>query len=148
MRLDTEQWAEDTEAGRGLVHYIELVAAAVGAGRGGTLVSLELPATAYLALDERLPGYPDHDVALIWHERTGWSIGIESGREIVTLGQLGGDVVPPPQLVARFVLEMSADPAAAGRPDVLAPDPVADPADLGERLATYAVVAERPVSFV
>lgn len=36
----------------------------------------EPPANAYVALDERLPGFPDHDVALLWDERSGWSAAI------------------------------------------------------------------------
>ena len=35
---------------------------------------------AYVALDGRLPDFPDHDVALLWNELTGWSAAVEDRR--------------------------------------------------------------------
>lgn len=142
MNMEPEQWAEDSRAGRGLVHYIDLVAHAVGTGTGGSLVSMVPPATAYLALDERLPRFPDHDVALVWHEHTGWSIGIETGREVVTLGNLGDDILPAPSRVALFVADMIAD-RASGRPAAAGPPPGDVTDDLSDRLAAYASVVSR-----
>ncbi|WP_410599668.1 DUF6292 family protein [Amycolatopsis sp. lyj-90] len=39
---------------------------------------LEPTAGAYIALDRRLPDHPDQDVALVWDERYGWSLALET----------------------------------------------------------------------
>lgn len=61
------------------------------------------PLRVYIAVDGRLPGHPDHDVALLWTECHGWAIAVEDGAELTVVAHLGGAVEPPPRTVARWV---------------------------------------------
>ncbi|UJW28487.1 DUF6292 family protein [Saccharothrix sp. AJ9571] len=94
----------DFAAARGLPQYVREVAAELGLGSGSFFVQLDSPAHAYLAIDERLPRYPDRDLALLWDEEHGWALAVEtaSAEDLIVLAYLGGDVVPPPAVVARF----------------------------------------------
>jgi hypothetical protein len=64
-----------------------------------------------VALEQRLPGFPDRDVALLWNEQHGWSVGVETscGEDVIVLCYLGTDILPTPRVVARFVAEAFAD---------------------------------------
>ena len=92
------------EGGPDVVGYVARVAAVLGVAPDSFSVELGDPSTAYLALAERLPDWPDHDVALLWHERTGWSVAIEINRGLafVTLDRLRSSPSPPPSSVAVF----------------------------------------------
>jgi hypothetical protein len=61
------------------------------------------PLRVYIAVDGRLPGHPDRDVALLWTECHGWAIALEDGAELTVVAHLGGAVEPPPRTVARWV---------------------------------------------
>ncbi|WP_229874839.1 DUF6292 family protein [Amycolatopsis deserti] len=129
---------EDAQA-RGLRRYVRLVTEALGLGGNAYFVQIDPPpANAYLALERRLPEFPDRDAALIWSEDTGWSLVVEShcGEDLIVLAYLGTDVLPAPRVVARFAEDLC-DGVATG---VLEP-PAWDPADVGERLAAYAAPA-------
>ena len=117
---------------RGLRRYVWLVAEALGVGRGCCYVQLESPVQAYIPVDERLPRLPGSDVAVVWDATQGWAIGVEDGPDVVPLGVLGGDVLPPPERVARFVARF-----LAGEP-FADPDWPAPPGELIDRLAGYA----------
>ncbi|WP_344056161.1 DUF6292 family protein, partial [Prauserella halophila] len=89
--------------------YISAVAAALAQADGTpaqyTCDASTTPAGAYIAMDGRLPGFPDRDVALIWDERHGWGGAIEthSGEDLLMVSYLGGThPVPSPERVARF----------------------------------------------
>jgi hypothetical protein len=98
---------------RGLGAYVQAVAAAIGVPAEGTTVEISDTATAYLGLSRPWPGRPRHDVMLVWSERRGWTVAVETAplEDPVVLARWPGDeLVPPPAEVARFV-----DDAVAGR---------------------------------
>lgn len=84
--------------------YLAEVTTTLGIGLESCTVDHDTPVSAYVALDEHLPGYPGHDLAPLWNEVHGWSAAIETPTALVAIGHLGGvTVVPPPAQVARFV---------------------------------------------
>jgi hypothetical protein len=135
-------WEYDSTEIRGLREYIELVADAVGLGDPSWFVQTDQPANAYIALAERLPLFPNRDVALLWDEDTGWALGLEStlestsSGELLVLRRLCDEVVPSPEDVAAAVRE------AFARPSARVPDPAlrrgAGRAALLARLSNYA----------
>ena len=91
---------------RGLAGYIRAVAATVRVPPEATGFEISDTATAYLGLTERWVMRPGRDLMLIWTERQGWSVAVETDpTELpVVVGYLGGDdVVPDPYTVSRFV---------------------------------------------
>jgi hypothetical protein len=88
-----------------LAVYVGQVAAAVGVPAEATGYEVTDTATAYLGLDQRWTTQPDHDLMLVWDERLGWYIAVETNptETPVVLAYLDGDTVPPPAVVARFV---------------------------------------------
>jgi hypothetical protein len=98
---------------RGLGAYVQAVAVELGVPAEGTTVEISDTATAYLALSRSWPGRPRHDVMLLWSERRGWTVAVETAptEDPVVLARWPGeDLVPSPVEVAGFV-----DDAAAGR---------------------------------
>ncbi|MFL6122623.1 DUF6292 family protein [Actinophytocola sp.] len=93
--------------------YVDHVAAAIGVPGEATGYEVTDTATAYLALDQRSPSRPDHDLMLVWDERLGWYIAAETTptEAPAVLAYLNGDTVPSPTAVAQFVTD-----TAAGRP--------------------------------
>ncbi len=89
----------------GLTGYLAAVSAAVGVGEEPCTVDLDAPASAYIALDLRLPRHPGRDTALLWDERHGWAFAVEtrSGEDLLVLGYLGVELVPAPARVRGFV---------------------------------------------
>lgn len=62
------------------------------------------PMNAYLAISMRAAHVPDRDIALLWDERSGWSVATErAAGDLVTIAHLGGDVLPTPMVIAEFV---------------------------------------------
>jgi Family of unknown function (DUF6292) len=116
--------------GRGLRGYVAEVAAALGVGLESCAIDPQSPASAYIALDQRVPRYPDRDLALLWDERHGWSAAVEthSGEDLVVLTYRGGDPLPTPSEVVRFVAAVQAG-RAVGQPS---------PPDLSARAQTVA----------
>lgn len=98
--------ADDSLAAMGLRRYARLVAVAVGAPEDGVSVDLDPPVSAYIAMPQRIPGLPEWDFALTWDEINGWAAAIETsamrsvGDDLIVVAYLGGDVLPPPRLVA------------------------------------------------
>ena len=90
-----------------LASYVRHVADAIGVPADATGHEVTDTATAYLALEGRSPAHPDHDLMLIWDERLGWYIAVETTPaeppEVMTY--LDGDIVPPPGTVAQFVTD-------------------------------------------
>jgi hypothetical protein len=121
----------------GLTGYLAAVSSAVGVGVESCTVDLDAPASAYVALDPRLPRHPDRDLALLWDEHHGWSLAMEthSGEDLLVLAYLGGDLVPVPARVRRFVagIRSTGGPVSAPEP----PDLRGDRDDLRGRLLRY-----------
>ncbi|MCR6483777.1 DUF6292 family protein [Amycolatopsis sp. OK19-0408] len=124
-------------AARGLRQYLLAVAAELDAP--AWFCEVDVPATAYLALEGRLARFPDHETALLWDERDGWAAAVESaaGDDVVVLAYLGQDVLPAPEVVVAFVGSVYAGgyPGQPEPPNFRRPG-AADGFD--ERLATYA----------
>ncbi|AXB42709.1 DUF6292 family protein [Amycolatopsis albispora] len=122
---------------RALRQYVRAVAAAVGVPDESTTVEISDTATAYLGLPLRWADRPGHDVMLVWNERRGWSLAVETDPAAapILLAHHGGDVVPAPDAVARFVT----DTAAGHHPGQARPGPAstATRGSLAERLKPY-----------
>ncbi|GGP68763.1 DUF6292 family protein [Saccharothrix coeruleofusca] len=95
---------------RGLRGYVRQVTEELGLSGESSFVQVERPVGAYLALDGRLPGFPDRDVALLWEEDLGWSAAVEthSGEDLLVQAYFGPDTTPSPRAVARWVRELFA----------------------------------------
>ncbi|KZB85808.1 DUF6292 family protein [Amycolatopsis regifaucium] len=121
----------------GLAGYLVAVSAAVGAGKESWAMDLDHPASAYIALDQRLPRHPVRDTALLWDERHGWAFTMEthSGEDLLVLAYFGGDLVPSPDAVGRFVTAIQAAGGASTVP--VLPEPRADRDDVKARLLRY-----------
>ena len=98
----------DDRVVRGLLRYVHLVCGAVGLRGACSFVQSEDPLSAYVALDGRLRGFPDHDVALLWEETRGWSAALEthSGEELTAVAHLDRGVLPSPGAVAVWTHEL------------------------------------------
>lgn len=98
----------DDRVVRGLLRYVHLVSGAVGLRGACSYVQSDDPLSAYVALDGRLRGFPDHDVALLWDETRGWSAALEahSGADLVTVAHLDRGVLPSPATVAAWTCEL------------------------------------------
>lgn len=97
---------------RALRGYLDAVARELGVGLESCTLDIDLPTSAYLAVDRRLPDFPDRDLALLWDEECGWAAAIEthSGEDLIIVSYLDTDTVaPPPKLVARFLHELVTD---------------------------------------
>lgn len=127
----------------GLRGYVRLVVEELGLTDECSWAQAGRPATAYLTLDGRFPGFPDRDAALLWDEESGWSIAVEthSGEDLIVQARFAADVLPSPRAVARWVRGVfRGGRSATSRPAV--PRTVHD--DLVRRLTSYAVAALVP----
>jgi Family of unknown function (DUF6292) len=103
-----------------LSDYLTDVTTALGIGLESCTVDHDTPVSAYIALDEHLPGYADRDLALLWDEVHGWSAAIEthSGEDLIVIRYLGGPTITPsPAHVARFVTALREDDHRVGSLD-------------------------------
>lgn len=117
-----------------LRRYARSVTAALGLSGDCWCVHGEHPVGVYLALEGRLASFPDHDVALLWDERRGWSAVVEVGDDLVVVERLGGLAVPRPVAVAEWVTGLFLRSAAG--------DPPA--ADVNGRSAVHVPVERLP----
>ncbi|HEX3648663.1 MAG TPA: DUF6292 family protein [Pseudonocardiaceae bacterium] len=130
-----------------LREYVYAVAAGWRIGAEFCVLDMETPAWAYVALDWELPRYPNRDLALLWDERTGWSVAIEthSSEDLIVVACPNDPaVVPPPARVCRFVDRLTRHGGWAGRRDPSAWRPPGRHQELATRMA--GVLALRPVS--
>ncbi|TVT49904.1 hypothetical protein FNH05_16490 [Amycolatopsis rhizosphaerae] len=113
--------------------YVGAIAEAVGVAAESTCCTVSRSATAYIALDEHLPGFPDRDLALIWDDSHGWAAAIEThcGEDLIVVAYLGEDLVPPPRKVVAFRDGLVAD----RQPGQLEPPEFEPPEDLAEWLS-------------
>ncbi|UQS23834.1 DUF6292 family protein [Amycolatopsis thermalba] len=127
-----------TELSRGLAGYLRAVAEAVGVPAEATSFEISDTATAYLGLTRRWPTRPGEDLMLVWSERNGWAVAVETdpGETPMVLAWFAGeDVVPEPAEVARFVTGvLTAERSTEPRP-VFAVD--VGRTELAARLARY-----------
>ncbi|GAA1192461.1 DUF6292 family protein [Prauserella alba] len=142
--MDVHDWHSTEPA---LHAYSSAVAAALTPHDDGpaqyTCDASTTPASAYIAVAGRLPGFPDRDVALVWDERHGWGAAIEthSGEDLLMVSYLGGnDPVPEPDRVARFAARV----LDGAPPRHLDPPEFATLPDLPRRLTTAAATADAP----
>lgn len=106
---------DDSEARR-VQCYVRDVVGGLGLRGDSSFVETEPRAAAYVALDGRLHDFPDHDVALLWNELTGWSAAVEDQLgELVVVARLDGDPQPAPAAVVRWVRSLFRTERAAGR---------------------------------
>ncbi|WET82283.1 DUF6292 family protein [Amycolatopsis sp. QT-25] len=135
-----------TEAGLDLVTrlnaYLEDVAATLGIRGESCSVDLTGPVAARMRLNWRLPGFPERDVDLMWHEEHGWSAAVAThsgdGHHVVVAYLGGRTVASQPRLVARF-----ADSLRAGEHQDCWPGPpmlrtAGGPSALAKELAAWA----------
>ena len=105
----------------GMSACVHFIASFVGVRR---ITPLRIFLAAYLALNRRAPRYPDRDLMLIWGERDGWVVAVETdpAEEPIVLGYLGRDVLPddPAQRSADTAFSRRAR-AAPSRPPAPAP---------------------------
>lgn len=124
-----------------LAGYIRQVATEVGVPTDAVGYEVSDTATAYLGLADRRAEQPGRDLMLVWDERLGWRIAVETvpGEAPLVVGTLDGDTVPTPGAVAMFVTEV-----VAGRhTNRLRPvQPVSDRVTLAKRMS--ATCAEVP----
>jgi len=120
---------------RRLAAYIHQVAAAVGVPAEATGYEVSDTATAYLGLDMRCSTRPDHDLMLVWDERLGWFVEVETtpAEAPAIIAYLDGDIVPPPAEIARFVINAAAGREVTRFRPVL---PLTERAVLAEKMAT------------
>ncbi|WP_290061822.1 DUF6292 family protein [Amycolatopsis solani] len=123
-------------AARGLRQYLLAVAAKLDVP--AWFCDVAVPAGGYLALDQRLDRFPDHEAALLWDERDGWSAAVESpsGDEVIALAYLGVDVLPSPDEVVAFVRDMYGEDYP-GQPDPPGFRTPGAPDGFEDRLAAY-----------
>ncbi|GAA4424288.1 hypothetical protein GCM10023148_26500 [Actinokineospora soli] len=118
--------APDDVLDRALRDYVHAVAQAAGVPEDCVTCEVTDTATAYLPLGRRSAAHPDHDLMLVWGERRGWAVLVETapGEPAIVLGARGGDTAVAPGDVARFVQATVDQPRTApapttrsGRPD-------------------------------
>jgi hypothetical protein len=104
----------DDTAHREVHEYVQRVTRALGLRGESSYVQTDEVASAYIALDGRLPSHPDRDVALLWDERDGWAAAVEehSGDPLRAIAHLGDEVRPAPGAVARAVRDLFQDNVA------------------------------------
>jgi hypothetical protein len=123
---------------RGLAGYLREVAAAVGVPPEAASFEVSDTATAYLGLARRSFARPGDDLMLVWSERHGWMVAVETEPTVapVVLAYMAGtDIVPEPIAVARFVTEAVDGKLTGSAPPV--PSTVAGRPELAARLARY-----------
>jgi hypothetical protein len=133
---------DDATLRRGLAGYVRAVAAALGVPPEGTGFEISDTATAYLGLAVRWPERPGQDLMLVWSERSGWTLAVESNPPLELAHLDVEDLVPEPSVVAGFVADVLGGQIKTGaRPGFAA----GDRGTLAGRLIGYADRATRPL---
>lgn len=124
--------------GAGLRGYAAAVGARLGVGLESCTIDPHGPASVYLALDDTHADFPDRDVALLWDERHGWALAIEthSGEDLIVLSYLGDHLLPTAGRVSRFARSVLTGEHRLGQPTPPALPP-ARRADWAPKLAEY-----------
>ncbi|MFL6142316.1 MAG: DUF6292 family protein [Labedaea sp.] len=122
---------------RGLAGYVRAVAAELRVSEEATGFEISDTVTAYLGLTERNPDCPGRDLMLVWNQRDGWLVAVETrpAEQPLVVGYLGtADILPSPDRVAGFVA------GVLGGSQPLGPRPAFPPfdsAELAGRLSQY-----------
>jgi uncharacterized protein DUF6292 len=116
--------------------YVRQVATVVGVPIEAIGYEVSDTATAYLGLASRSSDRPGRDLMLVWDERLGWYVGVETHPDEApqVVSYLGGDAVPAPTAVARFVTEALAGQYANRLRPVLPP---CDRVELSRQMAAH-----------
>jgi uncharacterized protein DUF6292 len=134
-----ERGADTTHAlSRGLAGYVRAIAGALGLPEEGTSFEISDTATAYVALARHSGRHPGRDLMLVWSERTGWAVAVETdpGTPSAVIAYFGGqDPVPEAYAVAAFVDDVLAGRRSQDRRPAFAT--VNNRARLAGRLAGY-----------
>jgi len=95
----------DDTAARQLRRYLDDVLDAAGLSGYGFTDHVDESRSAYVAIDGRVTGFPDHDVALLWDQDEGWSVAAEdpSDGSLVVIDRLTGGPRQAPAAVARWI---------------------------------------------
>lgn len=134
---------------RGLAGYLAAIGTALGVGLESCTIDAYSPASAYLALDWQQRRFPGVELALLWDEQCGWAAALEgeAAEDFTILGYLGGDVLPEPEVVARFAAAAQHGTLpqhdGSARNGATGPGPGAPPpprSELVRRLARYALL--------
>ncbi|EWM19252.1 DUF6292 family protein [Kutzneria sp. 744] len=112
----------DSLTARGLANYVVSVAAALRVPGHAVHHEVSELSSAYLALHRRSPVFPEMDLMLLWDERHGWSVALETAPadDPVVLAYLGGDVLAEADEVHRFVEDVIAG-RCPGQPEAPTP---------------------------
>jgi hypothetical protein len=143
QRSLSEPWSPDDVVralSLGLAGYLSAVAEAIGVPAEGTTFEISDTATAYLALNRRWSHRPGKDLMLVWSERTGWTVSVETdpSEDPMVVARLGADSVPEPDVVAQFVTDALAGDRAGFEAPVV---PIElNRVRLAERLNRYVVL--------
>ncbi|MFI6094535.1 DUF6292 family protein [Lentzea sp. NPDC051213] len=91
--------------------YARQVTRELGLSGESSCVDRTSPLRLYIAVDGRLPGYPDHDLALLWTRSHGWALAVEKPgtTELRAVAHLANPVEAPPRTVARWVRALCAE---------------------------------------
>ncbi|MFS8104514.1 DUF6292 family protein [Lentzea alba] len=153
MDLSTDQ------AQRGLHRYVQLIAAALGADLDMGWCEWDTEATAYLPLPQQIrgttggPGPTAHQLALMWDELCGWSVGVNTDNDFLVLATYHEDVLPAPRVVAAFVFDVADGTAVASAPSDAdlgcdtSHDSGCDQAQVRQRLTAYAPTSSDTPTF-
>lgn len=109
------------QAERRLRAYVRRVARGLGLGPESAWCEVAEEANAYVALDRQLPQRPGRDVALVWDERRGWAVGVEtgSGEDLLIVAWHGPELLPAPARVVRFTEAVLAGDETRSVPPVI-----------------------------
>ena len=122
---------------QGLAGYVRAVAAELRVSEEATGFEISDTVSVYLGLTERFADCPGRDLMLVWSERDGWLVAVETNpaEPPLVVGYLGGsDILPDPGTVARFVAGVL---AGSHQPGPRPAFPALDAADLAARLNRY-----------
>lgn len=94
----------DQALAHGLRRYVEQTVAALALTGRPYCLDVAHPMSAYVALNARLPNFPDCDTALLWDERYGWAGALETdtSSQLTVLSYCGSALLPSPATVAQF----------------------------------------------
>ena len=122
---------------RALRDYVHAVARAIGVPADGVTCEVTDTVTAYLPLASRAIAYPDHDLMLVWSDRRGWSVLLETrpAAAVIVIGSLDRAVVVRPAEVERFITDILLHPTP-GHP-ITTRAGLPDRANLVERLRLH-----------
>ncbi|MFD4368611.1 DUF6292 family protein [Rhodococcus sp. NPDC058521] len=100
----TQTLTEGPGGVQGFDGYIRTVVRELGVPIENWCCSTDPPMEAIVQIEGMLPGHPGRDVALVWGEKLGWALAVEtrSGEDMIIVRELGGEPMPAPSVVRAF----------------------------------------------